>query len=451
MNPTPFLDAIVPFRTITTRDIPPDALTVARQCTLDWLGCALAGSAEPLSQILRAELLRNEALGDATVVGAAARASARTAALLNGAAGHALDFDDTHLAMSGHPTAPILPAVLALAEELDASAEALLAAFVAGVEVACRLGSYIGAEHYRLGFHATGTLGTIGAAAACANLLHLDDPAWRSAISLAGTQSAGLKASFGSMAKPLHAGKAASDGLFAARLAAGGYTGAADIIDAPVGLAAAAANGKTNPAALEASRDHFLIRDTLFKYHASCYLTHAGINAISSLRGQFEPAAITAIELRVHPSLFTVCNIQQPRSGLEVKFSLRATAAMAALGLDTTNAAMFADALAQNPALVTLRDRVAVVADSSLASSVAHVTISTHDGCTLAAVADTGVPAADLTLQASRLQAKFLGLATPALGADVTAQLSTALLNMDAATPVRAITQLAVRPAFGPK
>src|SRR6185437_12584835 len=148
---------------------------------------------------------------------------------------------------------------------------------------------------------------------------------WQHALGLTATQAAGLKASFGTMAKPLHAGNAARNGLFAAQIAARGFVAAPDAIDAPQGLAAAAANGRADAERLSAAGDRFLIVDTLFKYHAACYLTHAGINAASSLRGTIDPAAIEAVELRVNPSLLSVCAIPEPRSGLELKFSLRGT------------------------------------------------------------------------------------------------------------------------------
>ncbi len=135
---------------------------------------------------------------------------------MNGAAGHALDFDDTHMAMGGHPSAPIIPAILALAETTGASGRDVLEAIVVGVEAECRLGAIIGAQHYVVGFHSTGTIGTFGAAAACAHMLRLDEGGWLCALGLAGTQAAGLKSGFGTMAKPLHAGRAASNGLFSA-------------------------------------------------------------------------------------------------------------------------------------------------------------------------------------------------------------------------------------------
>jgi 2-methylcitrate dehydratase PrpD len=408
-----FQQAVERFRTLRLGDLPAEALAVARHCLLDWLGCALAGTREPLSAILRDEI--GGTAGEASLIGGG-RAAARDAALVNGAAGHALDFDDTHTGMGGHPTAPVLPAALALAESRGATGAALLAAFVAGLEVECRLGLYMGAEHYRLGWHSTGTLGTVGAAAAAAHLLELDETRWRQALGIAATQAAGLKASFGTMAKPLHAGNAARNGLFAAQIAARGFVGAPDAIDAPQGLAAAAANGRADAEKLHGAGDRFLIIDTLFKYHTACYLTHAGINAASSLRGAIEPAVIESVELRVNPSLLSVCAIPEPRTGLELKFSLRGTTAMALLGVETADLASFSDAQARDAALVRLRDRVRLVTDPSLASTRAIVSVA-GQGEQRRAEYDSGLPERDLGRQWQRLLAKFRGLATPIIGA----------------------------------
>src|SRR2546423_1555634 len=209
--------------------------------------------------------------GEATLVGRSTRASAPMAALVNGATSHALDFDDTHMAMIGHPTVPVAPAVLALGERLDAPGAAVLRALVAGVEVECRLGLLLIPSHYARGWHATGTLGTFGAAAACAALLDLDEDGWLRALGIAGTQASGLKAVFGTMGKPLHAGKAAMSGLLAATLTPPGFTASREIVEVHQGCAATHAAALNDPEALDRRAGRHLIRDTLSKYHAACY------------------------------------------------------------------------------------------------------------------------------------------------------------------------------------
>ncbi len=404
-------------RGITWDKIPVDAREVAHHCLLDFIGCAVAGSHEPLSRILVDEIVRGEGSRESSLIGRNERASRLTAALVNGAAGHALDFDDTHMAMGGHPSVPVVPAVLALAETIGASGRSVLEAIVVGIELECRLGAMLGGQHYAIGFHSTGTVGTFGAAAACAHLLALDEDGWLRALGLAGTQAAGLKSGFGTMAKPLHAGRAASNGLFSALAAHGGYSSNTAIIETAQGFAATHAGAIPSPAIIERDADRFLIRDTLFKYHASCYLTHAPIQAARQIRDQhrIDPTTIDEIELRVAPSLFSVCNIREPRTGLEGKFSLCATTAMALLGDDTTDLATFSDSRVTGPTLVALRSRVRVTPVEKTSQTYATVIVKSG-GKSFEASADSGEPAANLAAQRENLQRKFMALTLPILG-----------------------------------
>ena len=404
-------------RGIRWDETPEVAREVARHCLLDFFGVAIAGSHEPLTGILINEIVTGERSSEASLIGRKERASRLTAALVNGAAGHALDFDDTHMAMGGHPSVPVIPAILALAETTGASGRDVLEAIVVGIEAECRLGALIGAQHYTIGFHSTGTLGTFGAAAACAHMLKLDEDGWLRALGLAGTQAAGLKSGFGTMAKPLHAGRAASNGLFSALAARGGYTSNPAIFETEQGFFATHAGATPSQEVLDRFAGKFLIRDTLFKYHASCYLTHAPINAAQLIRSEhrFDPKAIDEVEVRVHPSLFSVCNIQEPKTGLEGKFSLRATTAMALLGEDTSDLATFSDAKVTAPGVVSLRDRVKIVAAGKTPQTRATVVVKSN-GHDFQAESDSGKPADDLALQRDNLMRKFMALASPILG-----------------------------------
>ena len=257
-------------------DISEPARTVAGQCVLDWFGCALVGSREPLSAILRDEL--GDQAGPCSIVGTELHCAPGVAALLNGAAGHALDFDDTHSMMGGHPTVPVFPAALAQAQEMGASGQRLLVAFIVGVEVESRVGALIGGAAYKKGWHSTSTIGVHGAAAAACHLMGASNEQFAHALGLAASQASGLKANFGTMTKPFHAGHAAERGLLSARLAMRGFTSNPEAVDGRQGYADAAASGhdEVNWQRLEEQDGRFLIEDTLFKYHAACYLTHAG-------------------------------------------------------------------------------------------------------------------------------------------------------------------------------
>src|SRR5207244_6605181 len=247
-----------------------------------------------------------------------------SAALVNGAIGHALDYDDVNLPMPGHPSVAILPGRLALAEQRHSTGREVIAAFVAGYETACRIGMALRPGHYNLGFHATGTVGAVGAAAACARLLGLDTAATAQALGIAGTQAAGLKSQFGTMCKPFHAGKASHNGLLAARLAARGFSSRPDFVECEQGFGLTHGPDFRPGAALAAPPDGFYIFANLFKYHAACYLTHGPIECARAVREQQPPApaAIAQITLRLDKSCERVCNIGAPSDGLEAEFRL---------------------------------------------------------------------------------------------------------------------------------
>jgi len=431
-------------RGICYDEIPREARETAHHCLLDFLGVALGGSCEPLVGILVDQVVRGEAASEAGIIGRPERASRLTAALVNGAAGHALDFDDTHTTMTGHPSVPVLPALLALAESEGADGRALLAALVAGVELECRVGALLGGGHYLAGFHSTGTIGTFGAAAACAHLLGLGPDGWLHALGLAGTQAAGLKSGFGTMAKPLHAGRAASAGLLSALLARGGFTAQPGILEVPQGFAATHAGPEPSAEVLAGYAGRFLIRDTLFKFHAACYLTHAAIEAAAQLRARhgLDAEKVRAVDVQVAPPLLDVCNIEAPTTGLEGKFSLRATTALALLGEDTTDLTTYSDAKMAEPRLIALRDRVRVIPTEGMGPTQARVQVETNDQRGEAEV-DTGIPAADLKTQGERLGRKFLALAAPVLGAGRAEALSDAVSSVQKIDSVGELLHLA--------
>ncbi len=209
--------------------LPPAAVTVAKQCLLDFIGVTVAGMREPLTRILLADVREAGGAPQASIFLESQKANLDQAVLVNGAVGHVHDYDDVHMDMPGHPTVPVAPVVLALGEARGASGAQMLAAFSAGVDTECIIGKALGPSHYARGFHATGTLGSLGAAAAASVLYGLDDEATARALGIAATRASGLKSQFGTMVKPLHAGNAAMNGLSAARLAQRGFTSRAGL------------------------------------------------------------------------------------------------------------------------------------------------------------------------------------------------------------------------------
>lgn len=406
--------------------LPADARELVRQCLLDWIAVCVGGAHEPLTRMLAEECREQGGHPQATVVGQGFATSCRQAALVNGAAAHALDFDDVNMSFSGHPSVVLVPALLALAESRGASGPEFIAAYVAGYETMCRIGAAVSPGHYAAGFHATATIGTFGSAAACAHLLGLGAADTAVALGIAATEASGLKSMFGTMCKPLHAGKAAADGLMAAQLAARGFTSRTDAIEAGQGFAATHGPGFNPEAALREPPGGLYLRQNLFKYHAACYGTHAAIEAARHLM-EHHGLSVTDVErVVVHVSATSdgVCNIDEPRNGMEAKFSLRHAVAMAIAGVDTAALASFSDEQVGNPDLALLRERVRVQLHGECAELTrAEVVIKTCNGATLRRRHDAGVPGTDLAAQKARLVRKFRVMAEPAVSAEVCEQL----------------------------
>jgi 2-methylcitrate dehydratase PrpD len=397
---------------MTLESMPPQALTVAKQCLMDWIGVCLAASNEPLVRILL-DVFPDSPADGADILGRSRRARLEEAVLINGAMGHALDFDDVIMPM-GHPTVPVAPVVFALAQARGASGADVLAAFIAGVEAECRVARLMGPSHYAKGWHTTATCGTFGATVAACRLLGVEGERLTYALGLAGTQATGLKSMFGTMAKPLHPGKAAQSGLLAARLAAKGFTSDLDVLASPQGFAATQST-TVDPEAGLAPRDIPWVADALFKYHAACYLTHDSIEAAGQLRAEeaIRPEEVERISVRVPAGHLGVCNIPEPATGLECKFSLRMTTALALAGEDTFQESLFSDATARRPDLIALRDRVMV--DPTMIGRGCEVTVTLRDGRTVSKIGDVSQPLRDLELQQDKLERKFRHLTAMAL------------------------------------
>ena len=427
-------------------ELPLPVRELARQCVLDYLGVTIAGAQDPLVRILLDEMAEAGGSPQASVIGHSIRVPALSAALVNGAAAHALDYDDVNMAMPGHPSVAILPGLLALAGLKGSSGREVVTAFVAGYETACRIGAALQPGHYNLGFHSTGTVGSFGAAAACARLLGLDAEATAVALGIAGTQAAGLKSQFGTMCKPLHAGKAAQNGLLAARLAQRGFSSRTDIVECVQGFASTHGPDFAPDAALATPQAGFHLLANLFKYHAACYFTHAPIECAGRLREEHRltPDMIAGITLRLDASCDRVCNIPVPTNGLQSKFSLRQTVAMALAGVDTASLGAYSAENARDPALVELRKRVRFEWQQNWPQTLSQLDLGLVDGRRLTARHDAGIPAADIAEQGRRLTAKFDALVEPLLGAPRARELRRMIADLDDVTDVGSLARLAI-------
>lgn len=311
-------------------DFPPEAIFAAKAAIIDCLGCALAGSREPLADILVKYLTEVGGNPAATVIGHGFKTSVPEAGLINGAMAHALDYDDITFITKTHPSAVLIPAALPVAEEAGASGRDMLLAYMLGFEVACAVGDAISPAYYDdLGWHPTGPLGALGAAAAVSRLLGLNEEQTAMAISLAASQSSGLRQNFGTMTKPFHAGHACKSGITAAKLVLGGFTSGTDALEGRFGFMRAFSGGNDydpeRAAASLGSRCFMVESGVEIKKYPCCGSAHLALDATTRLqqRETLDAANIERIEVRVDFDPPRSLIHSRPKEGLEGKFSMQ--------------------------------------------------------------------------------------------------------------------------------
>ena len=428
-------------------DLSADDRQIVRQCVLDTVGVAIAGVDEDVTRIVREFCLREGSNPASGLICHDARVSVRQAALVNGTASHALDYDDCNLIMPGHVSAAVLPALLALADSRGSSGRDLMTAFVAGYEAASSVGAMLAPGHYDRGFHSTGTNGTLGAAAACARLMGLDMESTAHALSIAATTASGLKGLFGTMSKPFHAGRAGENGVLGAELAAAGFFARGDAIECRQGFADT--HTPTYDPALArwrpASGRH--LHGNLFKYHAACYGTHGVIECALQMREQLgdRVAQIESLLLEVAPENDKTCNIAHPVSSAEARFSMRHTVAMALTGHDTAAADAYGAESLADGRITRLREAMTVNFISGVNMAESFITARLSDGSTTRIGFDAGAPARDLAAQNAKLLRKFRALVSPVLGQERCEALIDAIDRLDTMPDVSALLALTQR------
>jgi 2-methylcitrate dehydratase PrpD len=435
---------------------PPAAREAAARAVLDTIGVTLAGASQPAARIVQSVIEAERghdsgscAAGPCRVVGVGARASAGNAALANGTAAHAHDFDDMCFVSLAHPSAPLVSAAWAAAELAAAPGRALLDAYVVGFEIEGRLGRAMNPRHYRRGWHCTSTLGTIGAAAAVSRLLGLDAPATGHALAIAASQASGLKENFGTMVKPLHGGLAARSGVMAGLLARAGMTASATAIEGGQGFLAAMDSESASLDAFVAdlgSRWEILDTGITVKLYPSCAATHPSLDAVLDLRRRerFQSVDVESVEVGVDAITPTVLLYDRPVSGLEAKFSLPFCLAAAivdgCVGLQTFEAAHLYD-----PRVVALQARVRMSVDPSLDPSApaltqARVTVRLKDGRVLTASANGARGYPDRPASDAELAAKFLSCAQEAMPLPEAEQALHVLREIEMSSDIRTVT-----------
>jgi len=308
--------------------LPAEAVHWAKVGILDTVGVTLAGAREDCTRIVDGIATRG-ATGPSLIFGGNRRTAPLDAALVNGTASHALDFDDMTNNFGGHPSVPILPALFALADEIGASGRDFIAAYVAGFETECKIALAVHFHHYTKGWHPTATLGVFGAAAACARLLKLSDEETATALSIAASLAAGIKANFGTMVKPLHIGHCTRNGMFAALLARDDFTAGDRVFEHKQGFFNVF-NGEGNYDAgriLPAwAQPLDIVKPGIaIKQYPCCGSTHSALDAMLKLAREHKPAAddIERVDVWTHARRLEHTNRPEPKSDLDAKFSVQ--------------------------------------------------------------------------------------------------------------------------------
>jgi len=403
-------------------DLPVDVVHQAMRCLVDWLGCTIAGSATAEGERVRAGIGALDA-GDgsrtAPIVGTRQRAGAGYAALANGIAAHVLDFDDTFNPdrTTIHGSAPLWPAIAAAAELVPVSGVAAVEAFVAGFEVQTRVAVAAGPGHYDAGWHVTGTVGHVGAAAATARLLGLSPEQTLAAIGTGATQAAGMKVVYGSMGKSLHPGKAAMDGLLSGFLARDGFTSSPESIEGHRGFLHLFSPDPVPSRAVDGLGDTWYLPRDGFKPYACGSLTHPSAQALLELRSEHDLTAddVEAVDAYVHDYVKTTTGLAEPATGLQGKFSIYHVLAVA-LADGAALLDQFTDERVADPALAALRDRVHVHTDDDQTKDSARVVLTLKDGRALERHVAHNLGTPDNPMSDEQLTDKFVGLCTPVLG-----------------------------------
>ncbi len=398
-------------------DLPAPVVHEARRAMVNWAGCAIGASGYPAVENAWRAMRPFAGAPQAALLGRRERTDIQHAALVNGISSHVLDFDDTHPDIFLHPSGPVASALLALAEHRHASGREFLAAFVAGVEVECRIARAVQPAHYEVGWHVTGTAGVFGAAAACARLLGLDEQRTLCALGLAATQSSGLREMFGSMAKSFHPGRAAQNGLASALLAEADFTSADTAIEGKRGFAHVLSTTVDIAQCARGLGERYELLRNTYKPYACGLVIHPAIDACVRFRDKMGVTAanVECIDLAVHPMVMELTAKVAPRTGLEGKFSVFHAAAAAIIDGEGGEA-QFTDARVNAPAVAALRRRIHAAADASIALDAVRAVATLRDGTRHELAIEHCVGSVRQPMTDAQLDAKFRAQCEPVLG-----------------------------------
>ncbi|RAH65847.1 MmgE/PrpD family protein [Aspergillus aculeatinus CBS 121060] len=434
---------------LTPSSLPPGVLNAAARSFYNWVGCAVGGSNHPAVSIARNSLSRFFGAPTSTLLGSEGlQVDAQHAALINGIASHVHDYDDTHLETIIHPTGPVAAALLSIAQSLDrpVSGAEFLTALAAGIELECKIGLAVWPSHYDVGWHITGSTGSIGAAVAVSRLMSLSPEKTAHAIGIAATQVTGLREMFGSHTKSFHPGRAAQNGLLAAILASDGYTSSVQALEAKRGWVQVTSHDnrlEEQMARLQAG-DQWELEKNTFKPFPCGIVKHPVIDGCIWLHGELRRRrlpleALNKIQVTVHPLVLELTGKTQPVDGLQAKFSVYHGGAVALIYGKVTPA-QYEDAVVTDPDTIRMREKIVVTVAETIRTDECQIVAELGAGDnTIVRHVDHAVGSLDAPMTDCQLMEKFTDQCIPILGSEQTKKASDWCWNIAAKEDIREI------------
>ncbi len=389
-------------------DIPQDVRQEGVRTFVNWLGCAVGGARHETVDAAIKAVDPFSGSRTSSILGREERLDVLHAALVNGIASHVLDYDDTHLKTIIHPAGPVASALLALAEARSMSGRDLITSMLVGVEVECRIGNCVYPQHYDRGWHITGTTGVFGAAAAVGHAIGLNKTQMQWALSLAATQSSGLREMFGTMTKSFHPGRAAQNGAMSAFLAEAGFDSSLQGIEAPRGFANVLSDKQDYGEILDELGTRWEAALNSYKPFACGIVIHPTIDGCQQIRNEIgdKVGDIQSVKLTTHPLVLELTGKTSPKTGLEGKFSVYHAAASALIEGDGSPTA-FTDEMVKRADIIALRDKVKAASDPSIHEASVIIDVTFQDGSILQKRIERAIGSRDVPLTNEQLNAKF--------------------------------------------
>ena len=446
---------------LTYESIPPEVRHELKRCLVDGIAVMLSGVPAACSRIVREYVRDSGTHGTSAVVGTDVVTSAPMAALANGVAGHADDYDDTQLAQTPdriyglltHPTVPALASTLAVGQEVGASGRDFLTAFCCGFEVECKIAEAMNPDHYIKGFHTTGTVGVFAAAAGAAKLYGLSPEETRFALGIAASKSAGLRVNFGTMTKPYHAGAAAENGVIAAQLARLGYEADSNALDGQWGHFQVTGGG-CDPGRLQGRLGNPYTLSwpgVSVKPYPCGSLSHPSMDTLLDLltENDVKPKEVEEVRLGAGNNILNPLRYQEPQNELEAKFSLQFCLAILVLRR-RAGVREFTDKVVRSPEVREMMTRVKTYRSPEIEAKGSDrmrslVEIRLKDGRALSREAETSRGTPERPMGRDGMAAKFTDCAQSTLSAERISAALDAIYKVEELSTVSALLEPVVR------